>query len=45
MDKVDLIERKGLLQNNEKVSSKKNIPLVLIYNRTLPNISEIVRKY
>ena len=44
MEKVDLIERKELLQNNEEINKKKNIPLVLTYNRTLPNISEIVRK-
>ena len=44
MEKVDLIERKVLLQNNEKGNSKKNIPLVLTYNRMIPNISEVVRK-
>ena len=44
MDKVDLIERKELLQNNEKINCKKNIQLVLRHNRTLPNISEVVRK-
>ena len=44
MEKVGLIERKELLQNNEKNKSKKNIPLVLTYNKTLPNISEVVRK-
>ena len=44
MEKVDLIERKELLQNNEKISSKKNIPLELTYSRTLPKISELVRK-
>ena len=42
MENVDLIEGKELLQNNEKSNSKKNIPLVLTYNRTLPNISEVV---
>ena len=44
MEKVDLIERKELLQNNEKINSKKNIPLELTYSRTLPKISELVRK-
>ena len=44
METVDSIERKQILQNNEKIKSKKNIPLVLIYNRNLPNISELVRK-
>ena len=44
MEKVDFIERKGLLQNNEKSNSKKNIRLVLTYNRALPNLSEVVRK-
>ena len=42
MDKVDLIE--DPFQNNEKFNSKKNIPLVLKYNRTLPNIAEVIRK-
>ena len=42
MENVDLTEGKELLQNNEKSNSKKNIPLVLTYNRTLPNISEVV---
>ena len=41
---ADLIERKDVLQNNEKINSKKNIPPVLTYNRTLPNISDVVRK-
>ena len=41
---ADLIERKDVLQNNEKINSKKNIPPVLTYNRTLPNISDLVRK-
>ena len=40
MEKVDLIERKELIQNN----SKKNIPLVIKYNRTLPHIQEVIRK-
>ena len=32
------------MQNNQKLDSKKNTPLVLTYHRTLPNISEVVRK-
>ena len=44
MEKVDLIKRKVPSQNNEKSNSKKNIPLVLAYNRMIPNISEVVRK-
>ena len=44
MEKVDLIERKAVLQNNEKINSKKYIPLVLTYSRTLPNTSEVLRK-
>ena len=44
MDKVDLIEQKELLQNNEKINSKKNILLTLTYSRTFPNISEVVTK-
>ena len=34
MEKVDVTERKVLLQNNEKRNSKKNTLLVLRYNRT-----------
>ena len=44
MEKVDLVERKELLQNNEKSNSKKNSPLVSTYSKTLPNLSEVVRK-
>ena len=44
MDKVELIEQKELLQNNENINSNKSIPPKLTYNRILPNISEIVRK-
>ena len=44
MEKFDSIERKVLLQNNEKSNSKKNIPPVLKYNRTLPKTLEVVRK-
>ena len=44
MEKVELIKQKELLQNNEKGSIKKNIPIMLTYNRELPNISEVVRK-
>ena len=44
MEKVDLIEWKVLLQDNEKSNSKKNIPLVLTYNRMLPNISQVVKE-
>lgn len=42
--KVTLIEQKEVLQDNEKNNSKKNIPLVLTHNRTIPNISEVVGK-
>ena len=41
---VYLVGRKELLKNNEKSSSKKNIQLVLTYQRMLPNISETTRK-
>ena len=44
MDKVNLIKRNKCLQNKEKINSKKTIPLVLEYNRTLSDISEIVKK-
>ena len=32
------------MKNNEKIKSKKNIPLVLTYYRTLPDIPKAVRK-
>ena len=44
MEQADLVERKELLQNNEKSNSKKNTTLVLTYNKTLPNVSEVIRK-
>ena len=44
MEKFDSIERKVLLQNNEKSNSKKNVPPVFKYNRTFPKILEVVRK-
>ena len=44
MEKFDSIERKVLLQNNEKSNSKKNIPPVLKHDRTLPKTLEVVRK-
>ena len=39
-----IFKNKELLQNKEKISSKKNMPLVLKYSWRLPNISEVVRK-
>ena len=44
MDKVDLIERKGPLQNNEKLKSNKSIPLALTYSTTLPNTNHTFYK-
>lgn len=44
MSKVTLIEQKEVLQDNEKINTKKNIPLVLAHNRTIRNISEVVGK-
>lgn len=45
IEKVNQINRKELLQTNNKHSEKTNmIPLVLTYNRTLPNISNVVKK-
>ena len=41
--KVDRIERKELFTCKEK-NNKNRIPLSIIYNRTLPNISKIVNK-
>lgn len=39
--KVDLIERRELLENKEKSNSESKTPLVSTYNRMLPNISEV----
>ena len=44
IDKVDLIERKELLQNNEKINSKKIIPLVLTYNNVSKHIKSHKKK-
>ena len=44
MEKVNMIDRKELLQAKEKNNQKNKIPLVITYNRTLPNISEVVKK-
>ena len=44
IDKVDLIERKELLQNNEKINSKKMIPLVLTYNNVSKHIKSHKKK-
>ena len=44
IDKVDLIERKELLQNNEKINSKKLIPLVLTYNNVSKHIKSHKKK-
>ena len=44
MEKFGLTEGKYIFQNNEKSNSKKNIPILSTYNRTLPNMSEVVKK-
>ena len=44
IDRVDLIERKELLQNNEKINSKKIIPLVLTYNNVSKHIKSHKKK-
>ena len=44
IDKVDLIERKELLQNNEKINSKKIMPLVLTYNNVSKHIKSHKKK-
>ena len=41
--KVDRIERKELFTSKEK-NNKNRIPLSIIYNITLPNISKIVNR-
>ena len=37
VQKVDLTEQKELLKNNEKLNRKKNMSLVLTYNRAFLN--------
>ena len=44
MEKCGLTEGKYIFQNNEKSNSKKNMSIFSTYNRTLPNMSEVVKK-
>ena len=39
------VDRKILLENKEKPSTQGNLPLVLTYNKTLPNIKSVIDKH
>ena len=38
-------DRKILLENKEKSSTQGNVPLLLTFNKTLPNIKNVVNKH
>ena len=38
-------DRKILLENKEKPSTQGNVPLLLTFNKTLPNIKNVVNKH
>ena len=40
-EKVMSVDRKILLENKEKPSTQENLPLVLTFNKTLPNIKNV----
>ena len=40
-----LIDRKTLLQTNEKPPTKGNLPLKITFNKTLPIIKHVIDKY
>ena len=39
------VDQKILLENKEKPSTQGNLPLVLTYNKTLPNIKNVIDKH
>ena len=39
------VDRKILLENKEKPSTQANVPLLLTFNKTLPNIKNVVNKH
>ena len=39
------VDRKLLLETKEKPSTQGNLPLVLTYNKTLPNIKNVIDKH
>ena len=39
------VDRKILLENKEKPSTQGNLPLVLTFNKTLPNIKNVIDKH
>ena len=39
------VDRKLLLENKEKPSTQENLPLVLTFNKTLPNIKNVIDKH
>ena len=44
-EKVMRVDRKILLENKEKPSTQENLPLVLTFNKTLPNIKNVIDKH
>ena len=44
INKFDLSNEKNFCKIMKKITARKKIPLLLTYNRALPNISEVVRK-
>ena len=44
-EKVMSVDRKILLENKENPSTQENLPLVLTFNKTLPNIKNVIDKH
>lgn len=44
-ERAMLIDRKTLLQTNEKPPTKGNLPLKITFNKTLPIIKHVIDKY
>ena len=43
--KIESVDRKILLENKEKPYTQENLPLVLTFNKTLPDIKIVVDKH
>ena len=44
-ERAMIVDRKILLQNKDKPSTQRNLPLVLTFNKTLPNIKNVSDKH
>ena len=44
-ERAMIADRKILLPNKDKPSTQRNLPLVLTFNKTLPNIKNVIDKY